>query len=268
MECKIKNISLNYEVIGEGKPIVMIHGYSVDHRLMSGCMERVFVNKNNYKRIYIDLPGMGKSEADDWIENSDIMLDIIIELIEKIIPNQNFLLVGQSYGGYLSRGIVKKIQSRVDGLLLICPVIIPDSEKRNVPESVVLVKDNALSSGSIDDDLVVQTEKTCKRYKEEVLAGIEISNHEFLRKFKQTGYSYSFDVDKLDKKFDKPSLIVLGRQDSCVGYKDAWRILDNFPRATFAIIDMAGHNLHVEQEEIFNSLVNDWIMRTSGILNS
>ncbi|SFC99166.1 hypothetical protein SAMN05421842_11613 [Clostridium uliginosum] len=26
MECKIKNISMNYEVIGEGKPIVMIHG--------------------------------------------------------------------------------------------------------------------------------------------------------------------------------------------------------------------------------------------------
>lgn len=267
MEGKIKNISLNYEVIGEGKPIVMIHGYSVDHRLMIGCMERVFVNKNNYKRIYIDLPGMGKSQTADWIKTADDMLDIIIELIEKIIPNQNFLLAGESYGGYLSRGIVKKMQSRVDGLLLICPVIIPDSEKRNVPEPVVLLKDNALSSGEIDDDLVVQTEKICKRYKEEVLSGIKISNHEFLKKFKQTGYSYSFDVDNLDKKFDRPSLIILGRQDSCVGYKDAWNILENFPRASFAVIDMAGHNLQVEQEKVFSSLVNDWIMRTSGNLN-
>ncbi|MFL0248792.1 alpha/beta fold hydrolase [Clostridium neuense] len=270
MECKIKNISLNYEVIGEGKPIVMIHGYSVDHRLMNGCMERVFVNKNNYKRIYIDLPGMGKSQTADCIENADIMLDIIIELIEKIIPNQNFLLAGQSYGGYLSRGIVKKMQSRVEGLLLICPVIIPDSEKRNVPETVVLVQDSDLSEKEIkeiDDGLVVQTKKTYRRYKDEILSGVEISNCKFLEKFRQNGYSFSFDVDNLDEKFDKPSLIILGKQDSCVGYKDAWSILDNFPRATFAVIDMGGHNLQVEQVEVFNSLVNDWIMRTSGNLS-
>ncbi len=38
MECKIQNISINYEIIGDGKPIVMLHGYSLDHRLMTGCM--------------------------------------------------------------------------------------------------------------------------------------------------------------------------------------------------------------------------------------
>lgn len=39
MECKVKNIPIYYEVIGQGKPIVMIHGYTPDHRLMKGCME-------------------------------------------------------------------------------------------------------------------------------------------------------------------------------------------------------------------------------------
>ena len=34
MECKIKNISINYEVIGSGKPIIMLHGSPVDHRLI------------------------------------------------------------------------------------------------------------------------------------------------------------------------------------------------------------------------------------------
>jgi len=61
MECKIKNISINYEIIGEGKPIIMLHGYYVDHRLMTGCMEPVLSSKEGFKRIYIDLPGMGKS---------------------------------------------------------------------------------------------------------------------------------------------------------------------------------------------------------------
>jgi len=34
MECKIKNISINYEVIGSGKPVIMLHGSPVDHRLI------------------------------------------------------------------------------------------------------------------------------------------------------------------------------------------------------------------------------------------
>lgn len=55
MKCLVKNVSINYEVCGEGKPIVAIHGWSVDHRLMLGCMEPVFANKPGYKRIYLDL---------------------------------------------------------------------------------------------------------------------------------------------------------------------------------------------------------------------
>ena len=146
MECKIKDISINYEIIGEGKPIIMIHGYYADNRVMAGCMEPIFSVKDGYKRIYIDLPGMGKSESAEWITNSDIMLDIVIDFIEKIIPNENFLIVGNSYGGYLSRGVVYKMQDRVDGIVLICPLLIPDYKKRNLPEHVVLVKDDMLIS--------------------------------------------------------------------------------------------------------------------------
>lgn len=70
-----------------------------------------------------------------------------------------------------------------------------------------------------------------------------------------------FNVDKAVEKFDKPTLIVVGKQDSCVGYKDAWNVFENFPRATFAVLDCAGHNLQIEQEQLFSSLVSEWVMR-------
>ncbi|MFA6942060.1 MAG: alpha/beta hydrolase [Clostridiaceae bacterium] len=268
MNCKIKRLSINYEIIGEGKPIIMLHGYSVDHRLMIGCMEPVFEKEDKYKRIYIDLPGMGKSESADWITNSDIMLDIVIDFINKVIPGENFLLAGESYGGYLARGVVYKMMERVEGLLLICPAIIADRKRRNVPEHVVLVKDeNLLSKLTIEEAedfnpiAVVQSEKIYKRYKEEILSGISSSNEEFLDELQQNGYGFSFNVDKLYKKFDKPSLILLGKQDSCVGYKDAWNIIDNYSRASFAILDRAGHNLQLEQPDLFNALVKEWLVR-------
>lgn len=265
MECKIKNVSISYEVMGSGKPIVMLHGYYVDHRLMTGCMEPIFSPKDGYRRIYVDLPGMGNSESAEWITSSDDMLDIVIGFIEKIIPNENFLLAGQSYGGYLSRGIIHKMADRIDGILLICPLIIPDSEKRRVEEHVVLVKDNEFLSKltteeAEDFNLVVQNEKTYERIKNELTCDVD---NKFLENLQQNGYSLSFDVDKLDKKIDKPVLILLGKQDDCVGYKDAWDILENFPRATFTILDMAGHCLQIEQEDLFNSLVNDWLIRVN-----
>lgn len=265
MECRIKNVSINYEIIGTGKPVIMLHGYYLDHRFMIGCMEPVFNDKEDYKRIYIDLPGMGKSEGAEWIKSSDDMLDILINFIERIIPSENFLVVGQSYGGYLARGIIKKMSDRVDGALLICPVIIPSYGKRTVEERVTLIMDNeflsTLTAEQVEEcNLVVQNKRTYERVENETV-GFDIADDEFLQKLQQNGYSFSFDIDSESQKFEKPSLMLLGKQDGCVGYKDAWGILENFPRATFAVLDCAGHSLQIEQENLFNSLVNDWIHR-------
>jgi pimeloyl-ACP methyl ester carboxylesterase len=268
MECKIRNISVNYEIIGQGKPIIMIHGYYPDHRLMAGCMEPIFSKRSGYKRIYIDLPGMGQTKAAEWITNSDKMLDIVIELIETIIPNTNFLLAGQSYGGYLARGIVYRIGSKVDGLLLLCPCIVADNEKRNTPSHIVLKRDDALLSQIDSTDVhefnemhVVQTERIWERYRDEILSGVKVADDKFLSNLQEHGYEFSFDVDNRGKKFTKPTLMILGRQDLSVGYKDAWDILDNYPRATFAVLDRAGHNLQIEQEDILNCLVIEWLTR-------
>ena len=61
-EC-INGIQVHYEVRGEGKPVIMLHGCGCDYRLMSGCMEPVFQGHQGYQRIYIDLPGMGETNA-------------------------------------------------------------------------------------------------------------------------------------------------------------------------------------------------------------
>ena len=90
-----------------------------------------------------------------------------------------------------------------------------------------------------------------------------MADTEFLTKIRQSpeNYGFSFDVDALPEPFTAPTLIVTGRQDSSVGYRDAWTILENYPRATFVVLDRAGHGLYVEQEDLFNALVNDWLDR-------
>ncbi len=44
-------------------PIIFLHGFAADHRLMMGCFEPIFKHHERWKRIYIDIPGMGLSHA-------------------------------------------------------------------------------------------------------------------------------------------------------------------------------------------------------------
>ncbi|MDQ1144091.1 pimeloyl-ACP methyl ester carboxylesterase [Bacillus sp. SORGH_AS 510] len=264
-KCLVGDIAMNYEIFGEGKPVVLIHGFGPDSRLMIGCMEPIFTKREGYKRIYIDLPGMGHTKGHESIQCSDDMLDVVIQFIDTIIPNQNFLLAGQSYGGYISRGVIAKRKKMVDGVAFICPMIVPEMENRTLPEHVVLFEDKEflgqLSKEDKDDFCainVVLDENKWKRYKKEVSSGCAIADEKFLAVIKKN-YGFTFNVDCIS--FNHPSVFLLGKQDSVVGYQDAFKLLDNYPRATFAVLDQAGHNLHIEQEALFNSHINEWLDR-------
>jgi pimeloyl-ACP methyl ester carboxylesterase len=74
-------------------------------------------------------------------------------------------------------------------------------------------------------------------------------------------YAFSFDLAAAEKSFAKPVLIVTGRQDTTVGYRDAWDILESYPRATFAVLDRADHVWPVEQPNLLAALVDDWLTR-------
>ncbi len=269
MECDLENIKIYYEIYGEGHPILMIHGFSPDHRLMKGCMEPIFQKRDYYSRIYFDLPGMGKTAGPEWLKNSDQMLNIVLEFIDKIIPKQKFIIASESYGCYLARGLLLKRSKFIDGVLFLCPLIIPQQKRRDLPKDFnILIKDSELISSlspsdaeELENSLVIQSRDIWERYRDEVLSGLKIADHNFLEKIFPANYEFSFEIDHLIQLYDKPTLFLLGRQDVSVGYRDAWRIIENYPSATFAILDQAGHNLQIEKANLFNSLVNDWLDR-------
>lgn len=63
---------------------------------------------------------------------------------------------------------------------------------------------------------------------------------------------------------DAPVLVLAGRQDAVVGYREQWGLAQRFPHATYAVIDAAGHNLQIEQPEVFEALVRAWLVRVSS----
>jgi pimeloyl-ACP methyl ester carboxylesterase len=266
--CDLGNVSIYYETLGDGEPVLMIHGFWPDHRLMKGCMEPVFARRLGWKRVYFDLPGMGRTRGEPWIDCSDKVLEVVLAFVDRLLPDQHFLVVGESYGGYLARAVVLKKREFVDGLLLICPLIIPNQQKRSLPSRMIIVEDRRLMSEMDKSDAnefasmaVVQNRKNWERFRDEILVGLKVADAAYLQQLGSTGYPLSFDVDSSREPYEKPVLIVAGRQDNSVGYRDAWSIIESYSRATLAVLDSAGHNLQIEQAQVFNALVLEWLDR-------
>ena len=246
----------------------MLHGWTLDHQAMFHAMEPVFQKREGWKRIYIDLPGMGGSEAPPSIQNSNDMLDTILDFLDQLIPNEPFIVCGYSYGALLARGIAYFRRNLVRGMLLFAPLIIAEHDKRDVPDQQILRKDPTLMSRLLPEDAaefeslaVLQGEREWERFRDEISIPARRADEGFLAQVRQNGYGFTFDIDDNSPPFEHPALIITGRQDHVVGFRDAWRIMDKYPRATFAVLDMVGHNLQIERPEIFEALVHDWLER-------
>lgn len=274
MLCELENIKVYYEIYGKGIPILMIHGFMPDHRILKGCMEPILQNRSGFKRIYFDLPGMGKTEGKEWIQSSDEILEVIIKFIKNVIPNEKFVIISQSYGGYLTRGLLHKYHDEILGICLICPLIKPNLKDRDLPEFTPIIKNPTLikmldpqDREEFEESAIIQSEYVWERFQDEVLSGLKIADIKFLEGIYPKRYVLSFDVDKLTNKFEKPTLFLLGRQDNSVGYRNAWKIIENFSRASYIILDKAGHLLQIEQKDIFDVSVNEWLDRVMEAIN-
>jgi pimeloyl-ACP methyl ester carboxylesterase len=254
---------------GDGTPVLALHGWSPDHRLMTGCLEPVFARRSGYLRLYPDLPGMGRTPAPSTVAGSDDVLDLVLELVDQAVGEAPFLVVGESYGGYLARAVAHARPEQVLGLALVCPVAVLEPAGRTLPPRQVLRADPDLLTG-VDAGLaegftgiaVVQSVATWRRYLAEIVPGLEAADQEAMARIRRR-WQLSADPDD-GPVFDRPALILAGRQDDMVGWADQVRLLSQYPRAAFAVLDVAGHNLQIEQPELFGALILEWLDRVEA----
>ncbi len=256
-------MSLNHVDIGTGTPVLALHGWTPDHRLMLGCLEPVFSRRPGYRRLYPDLPGMGKSHAPPSIASSDDVLAAVRAFVAETLGTTPFLLVGESYGGYLARGLTRVLGPQVLGLGLICPIgVAVEHATRTVPPRQVLRHEPGLrENAEFSSIAVVETAETLRRFEEEIEPGLAAADTEAMARIRQR-WLLTDDPEGGDE-FGKPTLILTGRQDDAVGYEDQWALLPHYPRATFAVLDVAGHNLQFEQPALFDALMSEWLDRVA-----
>lgn len=258
---------------GSGRDVVFIHGWTMDHRDEARTYEPIFAGTSGWCRHYLDLPGMGRTPAKPGLRDMDGMLAALLDAITVLVGSRRFLLAGTSAGAYLARGVLRHLGERVDGLLLRAPLIVPQDAQRDVdPVQPIIVDPSAVEAIPATErpelgDVLVQTPSYVRALREKVHDAVApaaaAADATFLSLIRQDGnrYSFSFDPDATEILFSGPSLVVTGRHDASVGFRDAWRLMSKLPRATFVVLDRAEHGLPIDQQELFAALVCDWLGR-------
>ena len=227
MECEVEKATIYYDVRGEGRPIVFLHGWTMDHRVEMADYEKIFAVRPGWRRIYPDLPGMGRSVADDGIRTQDDVLQAVLAFIDRMVPQERFVLAGTSLGAYLARAVVARRRSRVAGLLLRVPCIVADTAQRTLPSFRPLVRDDRLVASLASEertnlgDILVQTPAYLDLLRSKVAALTEPAiqatqpiAHEIRADPRR--YDFSFDLAEQEKSFEEPTLIIAARQDLTV----------------------------------------------------
>ncbi|TQV98714.1 hypothetical protein V2A60_007578 [Cordyceps javanica] len=263
---------LSSQEIGDGLPVLIIHGWELSGKADQADFEPVFTKLPGLRRIYIDLPGMGRTPA-TGIRNLDDILKRLIQFIDARLGASRFLVVGSSCGGYLARAVAQKYEGQVDGLLLRVPLIEPRDSKRDVDAVNPLVEDAQLMATVSDSDktllgnLVVQTSAYMNAFRDKILnvyrPAEDSSDSKALSVIRDDPERYQLSRSSFDPgaKFLAPTLILCGRHDDSVGYRDSIRLLELYPRSTYAVLDRATHGLPIDETGVFEVLVGDWITR-------
>lgn len=236
---------------GTGRPVLVLHGAGVDHREAEACFEPAL---DGLRRIYPDLPGMGRTAAPGTLRSADDVLDTLLEFADAVTGGIPYLLAGHSAGAYYAQAMVARRPARVAGLALVCPLL---PGLRDVPEHRAVT-----GSGTIGDEVfrsyfVVRTPEMLDRYERYVAPAAALVDEAAMERI---GARWAL-TDVPAPPYAGPTVVVAGRLDSTVGYAAAADLVEVYPHATLAVLDGAGHALPHEQPDLLRALLAEWRAR-------
>src|SRR5437763_13613085 len=92
MEIRVGKVVVHYVEHGTGRPVLVLHGAGVDHREAEACFEPAFDGVAGLRRIYPDLPGMGRTTAPETLRSADDVLDTLLYFDDVVIGGTSTLL--------------------------------------------------------------------------------------------------------------------------------------------------------------------------------
>lgn len=119
-------VKLYFEESGSGTPVILIHGFPLDHTIWLPVVEHL---KSHARLILPDLRGFGQSPMCEDVSSMRLMAEDIHAVMDQL-GIEKAILVGHSMGGYASLAFARVFPRRLLGLGLVTTQAAADTLER------------------------------------------------------------------------------------------------------------------------------------------
>jgi pimeloyl-ACP methyl ester carboxylesterase len=235
------DMKIEVERRGKGRPLVLIPG----EEALEADMPFIDELARKFEVIIPWMPGFGRSERPDWLENMDDVAYVFLDLLDKL-KLKDVTLVGFSLGGWIAAEMAVKCTGRVACLILIGPlgIKVGDRETRDIPDIFALHPDEVVRLQYHDAVGARVDHATLSDDRLTVIA----RNREATALYAWEPYFHDPKLRRRLHRITVPTLLLWGAEDRFVTadyYGAAYR--DAIPGARLDTIAGAGHFPHLEQ---------------------
>ena len=250
MQVKVKDWNINYEIVGNGNPVVLLHGWLTNLETMRPIAENL---KDRFKVYLIDVVGFGKSDLPEHPLNTDDFGDFLKELLEKL-EIKNPILVGHSNGGRIILNAV--------GRELVKPrkIVLMDSAglkpKRNIN---YYIKVYFFKAGKWFLNILPNI-KTVKKLQEKLRSSVGSSDYQMSAPVLKDTMNriLNEDMRPLLANIKVPTLLIWGALDTATPISDAYEMEKAIPDAGLVTYPTGSHFAYLENIGNVNLVLNEF----------
>jgi pimeloyl-ACP methyl ester carboxylesterase len=256
---KYQSSSFEYTILGEGKPVLLLHGFGEDHRIWFN--QANFLSPH-FKVIIPDLPGTGNPSLlkDDTIEG-------MAEMIHKILQQEEIEtchVIGHSMGGYIALALVEKYHSQISALGLFHSTAYADSKekKESRKKACGLIMKYGASAFLRTSIPTLFAEKN-KSERLDLIDELINRTHNFFPE--ALVYYYQAMINRPDrtailKNSKVPILFIIGKDDAAVPMSDILRQCHLPEKVYIHVLQNSGHMGMVEEPEVCNEILINFLL--------
>ncbi len=265
---ELPGAEVNYADIGEGEPILFVHG-------LGGCWRNWLENlphlARTHRAIALDLPGFGDSPMPSWRISISAYGRLLHDFCEKLGIERVAALVGNSMGGFVATEAVVERPRRFERLVLVSAagISFAEAKGRRAQAFARTVKAAAPFMAGERHTWVARPRGKLLAFGR-VMREPEKLRPELLLEQMRPGLGAAgftagveaiagYDTRERLSEIEIPTLVVWGLNDQLVPVEAALGYHRLIPRSRLEIFERTGHVPQLERPARFNALLDEFI---------
>lgn len=251
-----KNISINYTDIGEGKPVVLLHGFLENISMWTTLTSEL---KSKNRIIAIDLLGHGQTESLGYIHTMEDMASAVAYVLTTLEIDTAYF-IGHSLGGYVALALIKQRPSIFNGLCLMNSTFEADDKERKALRTRAnkMIKTNFANMVrmSFANLFAPESKELYKTdYKNALSEALKTSLQGYMAG--QEGMKIRPDCFLIYKTLKAKKLIIIGLKDPVI---NATFIKEKVKYSDIAIAEFSeGHMSHIENKSELSYVIKHFV---------